>query len=376
MPQQPIPDHSQRVHGLISASKFERVEACPGSVTRYGKLEDRESEWAAEGTAAHEAIDHKLKTGEWPSDISQDLQVTLGYVVEWVLQNSKGGLLFSEVGLSHPIASWVTGTTDIIIQFSDRLVVFDFKFGAGVEVVAEENSQLGFYAALIDPHGYYDGRTTFVICQPRWGWFKPWNPSPTWSQQLRDRILATIAKVVAGDTTLKETDKGCRWCPAKLVCDLKQDRLRAVTLDAAFGSDKIFGLTDQQLADLYTRVAALDPFIKAVTNEARARAKAGRLPGYKATQGLGNRSWAFDEKVTAERLAASGAPVESLYEKSLVSPAKAEQLLGPSGKSLVAQLVTRSPSGNVTIVPESSPLPRADLNLTAADAFRLFGETQ
>lgn len=366
-------DHSQRVHGLISASKFDRVEICPGSVTRYGKLQDRESEWAAEGTEAHEAIDHKLNTGKWPEGTSKELQVTLGYVVEWILQNSRGGNLYSEVGLCHPQASWVTGTTDVIIQFADKLVVFDFKFGAGVEVVAEENSQLGFYAALIDPHGYYDGRTTFVICQPRWGWFKTWNPSASWSQQMRARILATIQKVVAGDTTLTETDKGCRWCPAKLVCDLKQERLKAVTLDAAFGETNILGMSDAQLAELYKRVVAIDPFVKAVLNEAKARAKAGKLPGFKVTQGLGNRQWSFDDKTTAEKLTANGVPVEDLYEQSLVSPAKAEQLLGPKGKSIVAQLVTRSPSGTLTIVPESSPLPQADSFLTAADAQRLFG---
>lgn len=366
-------DHSQRVHGLISASKFERIEACPGSVTRYGKIEDRESEWAAEGTAAHEAIDHKLKTGEWPTGIARDLQITLGYVIEWIRQNALGGQLYSEVALCHPQASWVTGTTDIVIQFSDRLVVFDFKFGAGVEVVAEENSQLGFYAALIDPHGFYDGRATFVICQPRWGWFKVWNPPASWSQQMRARILATIQKVVAGDTTLKETDKGCRWCPAKLVCELKTERLKAVTLDAAFGTANILGLTDQQLSDLYTRVSALDPFIKAVMNEARARVKVGKLPGYKATQSMGNRQWSFDERTTVERLAASGVPLDRLYEQTLVTPAKAEQVLGPDGKSIVNQLVTRSPSGTVTIVPESSPLPQASLGLTAADAQRMFG---
>jgi len=54
-------DHSSRDHALLSASGAHRWLKCPGSARLEDKFEDTASEFAAEGTLAHEIAELKIK---------------------------------------------------------------------------------------------------------------------------------------------------------------------------------------------------------------------------------------------------------------------------------------------------------------------------
>lgn len=366
------PIHSQRAHGLISASKFERVETCPGSVTLFGGIPERESVYAAEGTAAHEALDHFLHTGEWPDDISDSQRMVLEHVVDWLKRYSEGGTLYSEVSLSHPLASWATGTTDVVIQWPNWLVIFDLKYGAGVDVDAVENKQLAFYANLVDPHGFYDGNTLFVICQPRMGWFKSWRPPQGWQAQFRQSLVHTIHRVTSGDTTLAESDKGCRWCPGLLVCPIKTGRIRKFALMSVMNQN-VAGLTDDELAKLYEEALVAKAMISKVEAEAKARVQIGKLPGFVMAQGQGRRAWAYDEQVVIAALTAKGKDPAIFYDQTLVSPAEAESRLGPEGKRIVAPLVNRGPAQSFSIERVGTSKPLIDPHAAEAALLSSFG---
>ncbi len=48
-------------HARLSPSAAERWMTCPGSVKLSEAIQDRESQYAAEGTAAHELAEHILR---------------------------------------------------------------------------------------------------------------------------------------------------------------------------------------------------------------------------------------------------------------------------------------------------------------------------
>jgi hypothetical protein len=134
---------------------------CPGSVALCDGEEDEGSDFAAEGTAAHElaerillGADGKELVGQraengvkWTKDMLRDVMVYVTLVQDMVV--STGGKLHVEVKV--PIGhltgeEGAHGTSDVVIETETEIIVVDLKFGRGVEVSAVENEQLRIYA--------------------------------------------------------------------------------------------------------------------------------------------------------------------------------------------------------------------------------------
>lgn len=362
--------HGQRLHGKLSGSKWDRVEACPGSVTTYGHLEDPSSEYAEEGTRAHEALEYWLKHDKPPVGLDRTVELSLSHYIHWIKSvQASGGLLYSEQALQHSEYPFATGTLDVgLVNPGNWLIISDLKWGAGVPVDAVKNDQLAFYASLFDPNGFYDRALTFVIYQPRLGGFKSWAVDPKYMEDVRSRITKAARSLVRGDTKLEEGDH-CRWCPAKTVCPLKAQGFADVELAAAFGETSVKTRTDEEFSGLYKRVEGVSMFISAVKAEAKRRASDGRLPGYKLVQGEGHRAWAYPEAEIIEALTGRGLQPDDCYDHTLISPAVAEQRLGPISKAAIAQLVTRPASKTVSIVPVGNPGKPVSLAGSAAVTF-------
>lgn len=190
-------DHKDREHARLSASGAYRWINSPGSVVQeelaeeiYG-IKDESSEFADEGTKAHELSDIMLRNaiGELSNEDAERMakkyrredKSMVDYVGGYVdrcmelvdSERLKGNdpLVLIEAKVKY--TNWVPegfGTCDFIMISGNRLVVRDFKYGKGVPVSAVDNPQPRLYAlGVIQEWGWiYDiDEIEMHIDQPR-----------------------------------------------------------------------------------------------------------------------------------------------------------------------------------------------------------------
>lgn len=148
-------------HARLSPSAAARWMNCPGSVALSDGIKDSGSDFAAEGTAAHEMAERILE-GATGTDLigmkaengimftAEMLTDVLRYVdlVRDLVASTDGKLLVEQkLSIGHLTGEAdAKGTSDCVILAGDELIVGDLKFGRGVQVDAEDNYQLMIYA--------------------------------------------------------------------------------------------------------------------------------------------------------------------------------------------------------------------------------------
>ena len=172
-------------HAVLSASGAHRWLHCNPSARLELEFADRETEAAAEGTAAHALAEHKLKKAlkirsrkpVSPYDCDEMDVHTDGYV-EFVLEQLEEAkmlcadplvLIEQRLDFSCYVPDGF-GTGDCLIVADKFLHIIDFKYGQGVLVDAEENPQMMLYAlgALRQFDHLYDiAQVAMSIYQPR-----------------------------------------------------------------------------------------------------------------------------------------------------------------------------------------------------------------
>ena len=174
-------------HAVLSASSSERWLHCPPSARLCESYEDKGSDYAAEGTDAHELCEYKLRKalGMEAQDPTENLtwfneemsDCASGYAA-YVLEQVEAAkqtcadpvvLIEQRVDFSRWVESGY-GTADCIIIADGTLQVIDYKHGLGVLVDATENPQMQCYAlgALELFDGIYDvDSVRMTIYQPR-----------------------------------------------------------------------------------------------------------------------------------------------------------------------------------------------------------------
>src|SRR5690625_2167147 len=162
--------HSDRAHAKLSASGSSRWMACTPSASLESELPDSTSVFAEEGTAAHELSEIFLlreieeisqvartrrlnkfkKENEFYSQEMEDyVQSYVDVVIERINEakaSTPDALVKVEQRLDF--SEWVPegfGTGDVLIIADGQLEVIDLKYGKGVPVDAEGNSQMRLY---------------------------------------------------------------------------------------------------------------------------------------------------------------------------------------------------------------------------------------
>lgn len=369
-------------HSLIGGSSADRILTCPGSLALYRKLKpvDTGSDYAAEGSMLHAAIDGQLGfragpdfdtlVGTMPGDfgviltqehVDEKLRPAVTAWDEYVDTESSGDMiLVQEQRVSAPsISPEAFGTADIVARHGNVLVIGDFKFGDGVFVDVKDNAQLLFYAACAMETPELRDMTRGVthvdllIIQPARGSDGVWDYERV--PVARVRKFVKDYKAALEDSLMPEPPfaigKGCRFCKVKLSCPLQRGGFDRFTLPEG-------AVSDADLAAMLERAVHVEQFIEAVRLEAHERLAGGRkVPGYKLVAKRATRDWTDDDLVKA-RLTQLEFELDEIYEHKLVSPAKAEKLLKQKGLDVaeLEGLVTAISSG-VTLAPESDKRP-------------------
>lgn len=317
-------------HSLLSPSTARRWMTCPGSVALCRDLPPEESEYAAEGTAAH-ALAESFLTGK-PCTIpaEYDTAEMRGFVQTYVdFVRSLAGARHIEirVDLSPDLGSECYGTADAVVWVGDDLYIIDLKYGMNY-VDANWNPQLALYAAgflrvCLD----FDSVKALHLCivQPRLDNISQWDTTPDELAGFVDiiRKKAAIARIMAelseSDWLFVPDETACKYCRARGTC---RALYRATQTEGEPAR-----MMPEELAEAYARTGLVKLWADAAEKAVYAKLLHGEaVPGLKLVEGRkGVRKWRSEQAAVAAVIDAG--ITADVYEHKLLSPAKMEKLL-------------------------------------------------
>lgn len=350
----------EKAHAEFSASGSDRWLNCPGSL-RLSKQAPPvpDSPYAEEGTQAHACVEFFLRNRadfdaalkaareRYSDEMIEHAVDALNYIEQRLVDMPGAELLIEKKVDSSPFTmTGQFGTLDVaLVEFLGRLVVMDYKYGAGhavdlVDGKGRANSQLVYYGlALSHEYGHLFESIELVVIQPRA--FHEAGPIRShtmtmdelhaWHQVFRDGVMET------SDPKAPLRDgPWCRWCPAKPICPkLKDEALVDARVSMSeMGSVVVTAVPPARLSQLpnletvLNGVERLEVWCKAVKAHAyHVLEQGGTIPGYKLVDRRASRKWRDKRAVEFDLKDVKGA----YSAPELLSPAQAEKALRKAG---------------------------------------------
>ena len=358
-------------HAVLSASSSERWLHCPPSARLCENYEDKGSDYAAEGTDAHELCEYKLRKalGMEAQDPTENLtwfneemsdcaNGYAAYVVEQVeaaKQTCADPIVLIEQRVDF--SRWVEsgyGTADCIIIADGTLQIIDYKHGLGVLVSAEENPQMQCYAlgALELFDDIYDiDSVRMTIYQPRRDNVSTYEISKDELYRWADEVLKPTADLAfVGDGNFL-CGEWCGFCKAKHDCRARAD----ANMELARYDFKLPPLlTDEEVEEILSRVDDFVAWASDIKDYALQQAISGKeWNGWKLVEGRSNRKYTNETAVAGAVTDAGFDP----YERKVLGVTAMQKLLGKSRFEEILAAYIEKPQGKPTLVPESDKRP-------------------
>lgn len=240
----------QKAHAKLSASGSARWIACPGSVVLEALFDDEGSAYAEEGTLAHSVAEIRVRARIHPESFMigarlHDTEMTTEpemWAFAGLYEDYCGNLIDTMRLEGHTVRAYVEqrvcfdkwvpggfGTVDFCAVGGDDLHIVDFKYGKGVPVSAESNSQMRAYALgfLQEMECIYDNIKTVTvhIVQPR---IRNYSSEMMTTEELLDwanTVLKPSAETASKQTRRYAPGRHCRFCKAATVCKARTHEL-------------------------------------------------------------------------------------------------------------------------------------------------------
>ena len=369
------------IHALLSPSSSARWINCPPSFRMSEAIEEKPSEAAAEGTAAHALCEYKLREilGYEQPDIRENLnyydkemedctEEYRNYINELLTEHDgRKPLMFVEqrVDFSRFVKEGF-GTSDCIIIDNDTIYIIDFKYGNGVKVDALNNSQMMIYAigALEMFDGIFDiNHVVMTIFQPRLENVSTFEMTKDELYNWAFTVLKPAADMAyqgAGDFKCGEH---CRFCKAKSNCRARAEyNLKLAQYDFKMPAT----LEDIEIESLLGKLDMLIDWAEDIKTYALDQAVQGKeWRGYKIVEGRSNRKYT-DEKAVADKVTKAG---YDPYEKKVLGITAMSKLLGKKKFEELLSGLIEKPQGKPTLVSESDARPEMNIAANAAKDF-------
>ena len=364
-------------HAILSASASARWLKCSPSARWELKFPDKSSPYAEEGTQAHALAEKTLKTfrnGGSPEVVSDDaemkeaIQSYVDTVVEKFTearQASPDARLLIEQHLDF--SKWVPegfGTGDCLIISDKILEVCDLKYGKGVEVSAQGNSQLRLYAlGAIEAQEMFWGfdKVRMTIIQPRIGNISSEEMSvedlKTWGAIAHQRALLAFegkGQLTAGDH--------CRFCRCRTVCRAYAEYMEAPLKEAFKPPTE---LQPDEIAEIVLKAKKIKNWLEDIETYALVQAMDGRkLPGLKLVAGRSVRK-IINPDLAAGKLLEAGYKPEEIYKpQSLQTMTELKKLCGAKKLEALLEGNMETTKRSPALVPESDKRPALEINRT------------
>lgn len=373
-----------------SAKRWCHCKASPGFLLQNAhRVSDDSSRYADEGTVAHGHCETALVFGlDMAFCKDKDMLKHVKGYHDFVMSHSFPGaklVVERKVELFYFPPDGHKGTVDAAWLHPERIIIDDLKYGAGVNVEAEDNEQLAIYARSLieefrDQYPEWHDRTpiSLNIYQPR---IKGHAPFKTWNIGLGELIaftdaLGDVAEDIIADPFNQpfesNPDGWCRFCKAQAFCRAYAEALLGEMQSEPVGLTLVTEpvtiatlpapatLPPSVLADIYAKAPDLIKWLGTVTKFVTAsvmdETTRKDFPAYKVVRGGGaHRKWKNAEE--AEQALSLLLPEEDyLSQPELISPAQAEDKLKDIDPSFVEQFAYK-PEGALKVVPVTDKRP-------------------
>lgn len=354
-------------HAILSASSSHRWMECPGSIVSTIDFPDESNVYAEEGTLAH-SLAEKMLLGlpynkeDYPEEMISYCEAYKDYVFSFPFSDMRVEVLcdYNEV-TGHAVIKDEKdsfGTSDCV-QIDEGLVrVFDFKYGKGKQIHADENPQLLLYSI---PFAGSDDRLELHIYQPRLDHvsrFETTMDSP-FIKQFRERVRVSadaVVKGLNGEDVSYKAGEHCKFCKLAGCCKVQSEFLMKEVLDDFDSIDdlnddikpKSVECSDDEIERILTFIPMIETWCKTVFKEALKREINGaNFSRFRLSKGRdGNRKWSDEDIV---KLIAGPESIKEVVR----SPSELEKFLPRKGnENLWNELdkqITRS-EGKPTLV--------------------------
>lgn len=402
-----------RWHARRAASAAHRWMNCAGSIQLADTVlyPPPSSDWAADGTEAHDLLEFCLQNGyrlagegyvmagrEWVhrqddrESRCNSVQTALDHIYD-ILDSYEDCQLYLEITFQLEGMDDTGGTSDVCIYIPGLklLHVMDFKHGGGVVVEITHNPQCRIYmhGALqeLRKRGIVPDTVVLTIIQPRA--FHKEGPIRHWLPTDEEIIISLYeigeasAKTAEPDAPLTPGVEWCRWCPAGTICPVREERavkaivptfnqvkqLEPATLPAPSE------IPLERISDILQAKPFIEDWLEDVRKHAYALAMEGHnIPGQKLVYAQAKRRYEGDPQEIALALCTiTGKSLDEIFPRKLIGITDAEPLVtqaykdaAPKGKKrdaatkakeTFAQFTIKDTSGNLSLVDERDKRP-------------------
>lgn len=369
--------HKERAHAVLSASASSRWLACTPSAQLEATFPNTTSSYAEEGTLAHEIAELKLRKYYLepmsPKKFSTRMNKLKknelyqpemdGYTdtyVEYLQKITLGydGQSYVAIEKKVDFNTFVPdgfGTVDGLIIAGNDMYITDLKYGKGVQISAENNTQMMLYAlgALMEYSFLYAIKNVHMaIIQPRLD-----NVS---------EFLMTVEDLLAWGESIKETARKayagegeftpgnhCKFCKAKATCRARAEQYKNIAEYTQIKKPPL--LSNDEVGDYLSLVKDVEAWAKALKDYALDEClKGADIKGWKAVEGRASRDYA-DMDAAFAYLKDKGVDEAILFEKKPLTVPAVEKLLGKKDyrELLDEKGFIRHVPGKPTLVPKS-----------------------
>lgn len=369
-------------HALLSASGAHRWLECTPSAQLELQFPQSTSEYAEEGTAAHELCE--LTARYWLGEISEaeyenqrdelakgkyynaEMQECANDYAKFVAEKTAAARetcedAFTALEVRVDFSKYVKdgfGTGDCIIVSDNVLEIIDFKYGKGVRVEAAGNPQMKLYAL----GAYLEYNTLFDIDSIRMTIFQPRLSGVQSSDEITVKELLEWAEkyvkpraklAYKGEGEFAPSEEVCKFCRAKAQCKARADKnlkLFDEAPDVLLLTPEDAGKILEQAGDIQSWLADLESLVSSTL-------LAGQpVEGWKMVEGRSNRRFADELKVVAA-MKSAGYDESLLYERKLITLTQMEKDFGKKAVAETLGELIVKPQGKPTLAPAKDKRP-------------------
>lgn len=369
-------------HALLSASGAHRWLECTPSAQLELQFPQSTSEYAEEGTAAHELCE--LTARYWLGEISEaeyenqrdelakgkyynaEMQECANDYAKFVAEKTATARetcedAFTALEVRVDFSKYVKdgfGTGDCIIVSDNVLEIIDFKYGKGVRVEATGNPQMKLYAL----GAYLEYNTLFDIDSVRMTIFQPRLSGVQSSDEITVKELLEWAEkyvkpraklAYKGEGEFAPSEEVCKFCRAKAQCKARADKnlkLFDEAPDVLLLTPEDAGKILEQAGDIQSWLADLESLVSSTL-------LAGQpVEGWKMVEGRSNRRFADELKVVAA-MKSAGYDESLLYERKLITLTQMEKDFGKKAVAETLGELIVKPQGKPTLAPAKDKRP-------------------